>query len=83
MKGGLIVEMMTKKHFQLFAEFTAKIENEDEREKQIKGWIRKIVEIPYTGEADKKLVEQSLKMLVESIEGAKIQNARVRVGGGF
>ena len=26
---------MTKKHFQLFAEFTAKIENEDEREKQI------------------------------------------------
>ena len=51
--------------------------------KQIKGWIRKIVEIPYTSEADKKLVEQSLKMLVESIEGAKIQNARVRVGGGF
>ena len=26
---------MTKKHFQLFAEFTAKIEDEEEREKQI------------------------------------------------
>lgn len=46
---------------------------------KIKGWIYKIISIPYANEADKKLIEQSIKSLVKSVEGAKAENARCRV----
>ena len=50
---------------------------------KIKGWIHKVISIPYTGKADKKLIEQSIKTLIDSIEGAKVENTKRRVGGGF
>ena len=49
----------------------------------MKGWIHKIISIPYTSKADKKLIEQTIDTLVKSIEGAKAEDTRRRVGGGF
>ena len=49
----------------------------------IKGWIHKIISIPYTSKADKELIEQTIDMLVKSIKGAKAEDTRRIVGGGF
>ena len=49
----------------------------------IKGWVHKVISIPYTSKAGKELIEQKIDMLVKSIKGAKAEDTRQIVGGGF
>jgi len=52
--------------------------------RKIKGWIHKLVSIPYTSQADKKEIEQTFKIIEGfSDNRAKVGDVKRRVGGGF